>query len=97
MNELLILSSEWEQLVGLVHPGVRRLTLVPFDAAAAAAVKYGNSAVTIDLLKQLEILKPPSWADEVECKEFEKGRGEGEGDDDDYDDDDDIGVEYALK
>ena len=57
----LISDLEWKQLVDLTHPGVRALTLVPFDAAAAALRTYGRSTVSIALLTAIGATVPRAW------------------------------------
>ena len=74
----LISDLEWKQLVDLTHPGVRVLTLVPFDAAAAALRTYGRSTVSIALLRAIGATVPRAWLrrEEGEGEEEEVGAEE---------------------
>ena len=68
----LISDQEWRQLIDLTHPGVRAITLVPFDAAAAALRTYGRSTVSIALLTAIGATVPRAWLQGEEEQEDEE-------------------------
>ena len=89
VNARLITANEWDELIACLHSGARRLTLIPLDVVASAAVVFGRTPASDALLRALGRPVPHEWRssseDEGEEEDEPKGRAGSDEDEDEGD------------
>ena len=84
VREGLLSDEEYDALRGLLHTGVRALTLVPVTAIRTAMAAFGRSARSEALLSALGLSRPDAWASDSD-EEEEPPEDHGDEEDDSRD------------
>ena len=87
----LLSDSEFDELRGLLHTGVRVFTLVPAAALRTAVATFGRTPESEGLLKALGLHYPEEWTDSVMEEEEEEDQSGSNDDESDSGDGDDGG------
>jgi hypothetical protein len=80
VREGLVTDADWDTLRGLMHTGVRALTLVPVATIPMAMATLGRSAQSEALLNALELPFPETWASNSDDQEESEDHVEDEDD-----------------